>query len=116
MGVACGFLAEGSKILEWLKHESGVDKSICREPHERFKWKRQTINSARSFEMYYPHIGVSGNVHVEDIAEFFLKSNPLGIRSRMLFFYTCPRFLQLAEIHDANVELNTDVLLSCSRS
>ena len=84
MGVACGFLAEGSKFLEWLKHESSVDKSICREPHECFNWKKQTINSARSFEMYYPHIGVSGNVHVEDIAEFALKSNPLGIRSRML--------------------------------
>ena len=31
MGVACGFLAEGSKFLEWLKHESGVNKSICTE-------------------------------------------------------------------------------------
>ena len=56
MGVACGFLAEGSKFLEWLKHESGDNKSICTELHERFKWKRQTINSARSFDIYYPHI------------------------------------------------------------
>ena len=152
LGVACGFMAEGSKWIEWLLNESGVNRSICTELYERlsnqighpnvflcqcvhashrvplcvqrdlrnspvcsefmlvfprFKWKRQTINAARSFEMFYPHIGVSGNVHVEDIAQIFLQADPLGLRGRMLFFYTRPRFCRLEEIHAANEALNT---------
>ena len=36
LGVACGFMAEGSKWIEWLLNESGVNRSICRELYERF--------------------------------------------------------------------------------
>ena len=36
LGVACGFMAEGSKWIEWLLNESGVNRSICTELYERF--------------------------------------------------------------------------------
>ena len=105
MGVACGCLTEGSNFLERLKHELGDKKSICTELHKRFKWKRQTIDSTRSFEMHHPHTGVSGNVHVEEVAEF-----PLGVRSRMLFLMLDSSQVSEACFHNANVQLNTDVV------
>ena len=57
--------------------------------------------------MFYPHIGVSGNVHVEDIAPIFLQADPLGLRGRLLFFYARQRFCRLEEIRAANEALNT---------
>ena len=61
-------------MLVWLQYESGVNKSICTEFHERFKWKRHTICSARSFVMCHPKIGVSGNVHVEGHCRILLEA------------------------------------------
>ena len=79
--------------------------AFATELHERFKRKRQTIDSARSFVMHHPHSGASGNVHVEDITEL-----PLGVRSRMLLHMHWSQFLRFAEIHVANVQLNADVV------
>ena len=60
---------------------------------------KESESSVRPFEMCCPHIGVSGNVHVEDIAEFFCEARSSG--DQVAF----RRFLKLVEICEADVLL-----------
>ena len=42
-------MAEGKRFFKWLLQEGSLNESIATELHERSKWKRTTINDARSF-------------------------------------------------------------------
>ena len=108
MGRSCGFMAEGKRLFRWLAQEGGVNESIVTELHERFKWKRQTLQGDRSFEIPFPYFGACGALHVPDIAHLFLGDDPLGIRGRILLFYTRPEFKKAGDVRAANAIVNAD--------
>ena len=108
LGMAVGFMAEGSKWLEWLMSVKSTNRSIATELHERFLYKRTTVDGQRNFKMPFPYFGFYGNVHLEDIAPLFLESDELGIRGRSVIFSVAPVFHRLDTIREANASLRNE--------
>ena len=115
-GRSCGFTAEGKKIFSWLQAEGSVNEAIATELHERFKWKRTTLDPTRSFELYFPHFGAIGAVHLEDFAQMYLETDPLGLRGKVNFMYSRPKFHRSAGIRQGNADINPDRTLPQDRA
>ena len=106
---ACGYLIEGSQFIRWLVQELGINTAIATQLWERMCWQRDTVRNDRSFEMSFPHLGVLGAVHLEDIWNLFANTDPLGLRSRLFLIYTRPSMKRSREIKEANDLLNNSV-------
>ena len=48
-GRSCAFQAEGKRTFSWVQQEGHVNEATVTKLHERYKWKRTTINGDRSF-------------------------------------------------------------------
>ena len=49
--------AEGKRTFSWVQQEGHVNEATVTDLHERYKWKRTTINGDKSLEISFPFFG-----------------------------------------------------------
>jgi hypothetical protein len=72
--------------------EGAVNMTVVVTLFERFCWQWTTVDGKKSCPICWAHLPAAGPPHLNDIYNSFTKEDPLGLRSRIQFFFTQPQF------------------------